>query len=203
MAVAAVCCVCSQQLNGYGNNAAPLRQGQCCDSCNIRIVVPFRMEQIQGRGQMQSALPPAEAGRRLEMPPPSTLPSSTLRARTRTPNRIQATRLPPPEDFTNAIGKCLCDFGGCCRACNVPGSQLCWGCGNNGCCRTGNCGHTCCRAVVHRRAQGAVCPLSGCVPSWVSDEAPARDIDRGLPQPCAPWAAFRPTWRFRRGGDRE
>ncbi len=85
---------------------------------------------------------------------------------------IQVTLLPPPEDFSNSYAGCLCNFGGCCRACNVPGSQVCWGCGNTGCCRCGNCGHTCCEGIVQRRAQGAVCPLSGCVPSWVSDERP-------------------------------
>ena len=68
MAVAEVCCFCSQQLNEYGNNAAPLKQGQCCDSCNMRTVVPVRMKQMQRMMQMQSALPPAEAGRTLKMP---------------------------------------------------------------------------------------------------------------------------------------
>ncbi len=46
MAVAEVCCVCGQQINGYGNNAEPLMQGRCCDNCNITQVVRLRMQEL-------------------------------------------------------------------------------------------------------------------------------------------------------------
>ena len=37
------CCICERKLNGYGNNAYPIKKGMCCDNCNIRFVVPARM----------------------------------------------------------------------------------------------------------------------------------------------------------------
>ena len=51
-----------------------------------------------------------------------------------------------PSDYTQAAcqGLCICDFGGCCRRCSVPGSTAC--CGSNGCCRAGDCGHKCCES---------------------------------------------------------
>lgn len=37
------CCICERKLNGYGNNAYPIKEGMCCDNCNIKFVVPARM----------------------------------------------------------------------------------------------------------------------------------------------------------------
>ena len=37
------CCICERKLNGYENNAYPIKEGMCCDNCNIRLVVPARM----------------------------------------------------------------------------------------------------------------------------------------------------------------
>ena len=37
------CCICGRKLNGYGNNAYPIKEGMCCDNCNIKFVVPARM----------------------------------------------------------------------------------------------------------------------------------------------------------------
>jgi len=31
----------------YGNNAHPVNNGRCCDTCNITIVIPARIEQIK------------------------------------------------------------------------------------------------------------------------------------------------------------
>ena len=30
------CCICERKLNSYGNNAYPIKEGMCCDNCNIR-----------------------------------------------------------------------------------------------------------------------------------------------------------------------
>ena len=67
-----------------------------------------------------------------------------------------------PTDFNGIY--CLCDFGGCCRLCNVPSNQICKGCGNNGCCRVVECGCDCCEdpnVQPQRR-----CPILGCRPKW-------------------------------------
>ena len=36
------CIICSQRINNFGNNALPIIEGQCCDECNQRLVVPMR-----------------------------------------------------------------------------------------------------------------------------------------------------------------
>ncbi len=38
-----VCCICGCDIEGYGNNAAPVKDGRCCDKCNIEVVVPARL----------------------------------------------------------------------------------------------------------------------------------------------------------------
>ena len=75
---------------------------------------------------------------------------------------IGVVREPPPSDFFEWNGLCLCDFGRCCwigredvccHATQNPMTGLwhqhasgptCRSCGNDGCCRCGNCGHDCC-----------------------------------------------------------
>jgi hypothetical protein len=37
------CCICSLEYIGYGNNAAPVKEGRCCDECNSVMVVPVRI----------------------------------------------------------------------------------------------------------------------------------------------------------------
>ena len=37
------CCLCNEEIKGYGNNALPLKDGRCCDSCNIAKVIPARL----------------------------------------------------------------------------------------------------------------------------------------------------------------
>ena len=32
------CCICERNLNGYGNNAYPIKEGMCCDNCNIKFI---------------------------------------------------------------------------------------------------------------------------------------------------------------------
>lgn len=43
-----VCCICGEDLDGYGNNPEPYKQsGKCCDACNIKFVIPARLEEFQ------------------------------------------------------------------------------------------------------------------------------------------------------------
>lgn len=42
-----ICCICGEEYEGYGNNPEPYKEkekGKCCDSCNIKFVIPARME---------------------------------------------------------------------------------------------------------------------------------------------------------------
>ena len=39
-----VCSICGEAIVGYGNNAEPYASGRCCDSCNIKFVIPKRLE---------------------------------------------------------------------------------------------------------------------------------------------------------------
>lgn len=39
------CVICGEEIDGYGNNPAPVvEEGRCCDSCNIKFVIPARLE---------------------------------------------------------------------------------------------------------------------------------------------------------------
>ena len=38
------CVLCGQKFGGYGNNAQPVKKGQCCGECNITKVIPARMK---------------------------------------------------------------------------------------------------------------------------------------------------------------
>lgn len=41
------CCICGEPIEGYGNNPEPYRsadEGQACDGCNLKFVVPMRLE---------------------------------------------------------------------------------------------------------------------------------------------------------------
>lgn len=42
------CCICGEEVDGYGNNPEPYRQkGKCCDACNIKFVIPARLEAMR------------------------------------------------------------------------------------------------------------------------------------------------------------
>lgn len=44
-----VCCICGEEFEGYGNNPAPVRdKGSCCDACNLKFVIPARIEAAYG-----------------------------------------------------------------------------------------------------------------------------------------------------------
>jgi hypothetical protein len=41
------CCICGEPIEGYGNNPEPYMSaddGRCCDSCNVRFVIPMRLD---------------------------------------------------------------------------------------------------------------------------------------------------------------
>lgn len=40
------CCICGEPIEGYGNNPEPFmssENGQCCDGCNLKFVIPYRL----------------------------------------------------------------------------------------------------------------------------------------------------------------
>lgn len=41
-----VCCICGEPIEGYGNNAEPYKKGRCCDACNMKFVIPARLEKL-------------------------------------------------------------------------------------------------------------------------------------------------------------
>ena len=41
-----ICVICGRPYTGYGNNAAPVAEGQCCDECNISTVIPLRFQSL-------------------------------------------------------------------------------------------------------------------------------------------------------------
>lgn len=41
------CCFCNVKFEGYGNSALPLRDGVCCDVCNIEKVIPERIRRLE------------------------------------------------------------------------------------------------------------------------------------------------------------
>lgn len=46
-----ICSICGKEYEGYGNNAQPVNSGRCCNECNIKIVIPRRIQdykQIKG-----------------------------------------------------------------------------------------------------------------------------------------------------------
>lgn len=39
-----VCCICGERIAGYGNCSQPVKDGRCCDKCNVKVVIPRRIE---------------------------------------------------------------------------------------------------------------------------------------------------------------
>ena len=33
-----ICSICKKEYTGYGNNAMPINDGQCCDNCNLKVI---------------------------------------------------------------------------------------------------------------------------------------------------------------------
>jgi hypothetical protein len=43
MKMVAKCCICKAKIEGFGNNAEPIKTGICCDECNTIKVIPARL----------------------------------------------------------------------------------------------------------------------------------------------------------------
>ena len=41
-----VCVICGCDIYDFGNNAEPVKNGRCCDTCNDTVVIPKRIEII-------------------------------------------------------------------------------------------------------------------------------------------------------------
>jgi len=55
-----VCVICEQtfykdgkELNSRGHNAQPVKEGRCCDTCNYEVVIPARLRQLNGDGNIK------------------------------------------------------------------------------------------------------------------------------------------------------
>ena len=42
------CVICGHPILGFGNNALPVKVGQCCGSCNDMVVIPKRLANVFG-----------------------------------------------------------------------------------------------------------------------------------------------------------
>lgn len=40
------CSICNEWFSGFGNNAAPINHGSCCDTCNWLVVIPARIARV-------------------------------------------------------------------------------------------------------------------------------------------------------------
>lgn len=40
------CVICGETFDGYGNNAEPVKKGICCDVCNVKYVIPARINKM-------------------------------------------------------------------------------------------------------------------------------------------------------------
>lgn len=45
------CCICGEMIEGHGNSPEPYRsadEGTCCDGCNLKFVIPMRIDLMKG-----------------------------------------------------------------------------------------------------------------------------------------------------------
>lgn len=41
------CCICGKKIEEReSNNASPLKEGRCCNDCNVKVVIPHRYKLI-------------------------------------------------------------------------------------------------------------------------------------------------------------
>jgi hypothetical protein len=51
------CSICQCQLTAaFNHNAQPVNAGRCCDECNMRVVIPYRLLITQGLGDFLQRL---------------------------------------------------------------------------------------------------------------------------------------------------
>ena len=41
------CSICEEKFEGYGNNAQPVNNGECCNTCNMMYVIKRRIFDMQ------------------------------------------------------------------------------------------------------------------------------------------------------------
>jgi len=41
-----ICVICGYEILGFGNNALPVKVGQCCGTCNETVVIPRRLANV-------------------------------------------------------------------------------------------------------------------------------------------------------------
>ena len=42
------CCICGKETEGYGNNPHPVKDdGECCDECNVKVIIPARLKALE------------------------------------------------------------------------------------------------------------------------------------------------------------
>lgn len=51
-----ICVICGKEYQGWGNNAMPVAEGECCDECNLKKVIPARLKDWQKRKNDQVEL---------------------------------------------------------------------------------------------------------------------------------------------------
>ena len=49
------CTICKNEIIGYGNNAWPINDGQCCDKCNATHVIAIRLALMSVQHNPQEA----------------------------------------------------------------------------------------------------------------------------------------------------
>jgi len=68
------CCICGKPIEKpgwkHGNNAQPVKEGRCCDECDMTIVVPTRLKMVEPNMSDETAL---AIGRISHAPPPPEL----------------------------------------------------------------------------------------------------------------------------------
>ena len=42
-----VCSICEENYIGYGNNAQPINDGECCDSCNTIVITTRTLQSLK------------------------------------------------------------------------------------------------------------------------------------------------------------
>ena len=41
------CVFCKVEIKDFGNNSQPLQKGRCCNDCNKKLVIPFRIQSLK------------------------------------------------------------------------------------------------------------------------------------------------------------
>ena len=47
-----ICCICGKEFEGYSNNPYPIKkEGECCNDCNAKYVIPARFDELLKGGK--------------------------------------------------------------------------------------------------------------------------------------------------------